>query len=102
MGRRIEDYEHGKKKLNNPDVGLVNASNDSNNKRKMYQFDPHLDPELNFSVNRREIEKILQLIQEPQKSCEFILSKQILPKYQNSGIEFMYRRIKWVIITNFL
>lgn len=62
MGRRIEDYEHGKKKLNNPDVGLVNASNDSNNKRKMYQFDPHLDPELNFSVNRREIEKMLQLI----------------------------------------
>lgn len=57
MGRRIEDYEHGKKKLNNPDVGLVNASNDSNNKRKMYQFDPHLYPELNFSVNRREIEK---------------------------------------------
>jgi len=60
MGKRIEDYNHKKnKKLNNPDVGLVNADNDSNNKPKMWSFDPHIDPELNFDLKRCNIEKLI-------------------------------------------
>jgi len=35
MGKRIEDYKHiNSGRLNNPDVGLVNSTNDSDNSKK--------------------------------------------------------------------
>ena len=35
MGKRIEDYKHiNSGGLNNPDVGLVNSTNDSYNSKK--------------------------------------------------------------------
>ncbi|MBI5745691.1 MAG: hypothetical protein HZA13_01655 [Nitrospirae bacterium] len=44
----IEQYEHkDKKRLNNPPVGLVDAKTDNGElKKKRYQYDPHLDPQL--------------------------------------------------------
>lgn len=84
MGRRIEDYEHkDNKKLNNPDVDLVNANNDSDNKKTLYAFDPHLDPELNFSLGRHEIEKILSEIQESETLEEAKAHAMRLQKIQD-------------------
>lgn len=84
MGRRIEDYEHkDNKKLNNPDVGLVNASNDSNNKKTLYAYDPHLDPELNSSLGRHEIEKLLAQIQESETLEEAKAHAMKLQKMQD-------------------
>lgn len=46
----IEQYGHkDKERLNNPPVGLVDAHIDTDNgdsKRKTYQYDQHLDPQL--------------------------------------------------------
>jgi len=44
----IEQYEHkDKQRLNNPPVGLVDAYTDNGGlKKKTYQYDPHLDPQL--------------------------------------------------------
>lgn len=43
----IEQYEHkGKKRANNPPVGLVDAKSDAAEGKKAYAYDPHLDPTL--------------------------------------------------------
>src|SRR6266404_8422167 len=43
----IEQYDHkGKKRVNNPPVGLVTPETDKETGRKTYAYDPHLDPQL--------------------------------------------------------
>jgi adenine-specific DNA-methyltransferase len=45
--RPVEQYEHkGKKRVNNPPVGLVDAKSDAVEGKKTYAYDPHLDPTL--------------------------------------------------------
>ncbi len=46
--RNIEQYDHkGKKRVNNPPVGLVTPETDKETgAKKQYQYDPHLDPHL--------------------------------------------------------
>ena len=47
----IDQYEHKDKRwLNNPPVGLVDAHTDTGRqKKKTYQYDPHLDPQLQWA-----------------------------------------------------
>ncbi len=47
----IEQYEHkDKKRLNNPPVGLVDDGTEPyGNGKKQYQYDPHLDPQLQWA-----------------------------------------------------
>lgn len=47
----LEQYEHkDKQRLNNPPVGLVDAQTDNGgHKAKTYQYDPHLDPQLQWA-----------------------------------------------------
>ncbi len=47
----IETYQHGDKdRLNNPPVGLVREGTDSSYvKKKTYEYDPHLDPQLQWA-----------------------------------------------------
>ena len=47
----IEQYEHkDKQRLNNPPVGLVDAHTDNGGqKKKKYDYDPHLDPQLQWA-----------------------------------------------------
>lgn len=48
--RPVEQYEHkGKQRVNNPPVGLVDASTDAAEGRKTYAYDPHLDPSLQWA-----------------------------------------------------
>lgn len=44
----IESYDHkGKKRVNNPSVGLVTPdTNPDAGQKKTYQYDAHLDPQL--------------------------------------------------------
>lgn len=47
---KIEQYTHeDKTRANNPPVGLVTAETDHLNGKKTYQFDPHLDPQLQWA-----------------------------------------------------
>ncbi len=49
--KRIEQYEHkDKDRLNNPPVGLVDSHTDNGGqKKKTYEYDPHLDPQLQWA-----------------------------------------------------
>lgn len=49
--KTIEQYEHkDKQRVNNPPVGLVDAHTDNGGyKKKTYQYDPHLDPQLQWA-----------------------------------------------------
>lgn len=52
QAKPIEQYEHSdKERLNNPPVGLVNkdTDKDTGQKKKKYEYDPHLDPQLQWS-----------------------------------------------------
>lgn len=46
----IEQYEHkGKERLNNPPIGLVTPETDKGSGKKVYAYDPHLDPQLQWA-----------------------------------------------------
>lgn len=46
----IEHYEHvGKERYNNPPVGLVTPETDTETEKRTYQYDPHLDPTLQWA-----------------------------------------------------
>jgi len=46
----IEQYDHkGKKRVNNPPVGLVTPETDRESGKKTYAYDPHLDPRLQWA-----------------------------------------------------
>jgi len=46
----LEQYQHEKQqRLNNPPVGLVTPTTDIDGPSKTYQYDPHLDPQLNWA-----------------------------------------------------
>lgn len=46
----IEQYQHtDKDRLNNPPVGLVTPQTDRDGDKKQYQYDPHLDPQLQWA-----------------------------------------------------
>src|SRR3989304_9006744 len=48
--KKLEQYEHkGKRRLNNPPVGLVTPQTDKDAPKKKYKYDPHLDPQLIWS-----------------------------------------------------
>src|SRR5437588_5444283 len=48
--KRIEQYQHkGKTRVNNPDVGLVDAALEPPEQKKTYSYDPHLDPSLQWA-----------------------------------------------------
>ena len=48
--RRIEQYDHkGRKRKNNPPVGLVTEATDRDAPKQRYAYDPHLDPALTWA-----------------------------------------------------
>ena len=48
--RPIESYQHrDQQRLNNPPVGLVTPETDQEAGRKTYEYDPHLDPQLQWA-----------------------------------------------------
>ena len=54
---QVKQYTHEEqKRINNPPVGLVNAETDHLNGKKTYEYDPHLDPQLQWA-GKKEGEK---------------------------------------------
>lgn len=53
----VESYSHkGKKRKNNPPVGLVSTATDKLNGRTEYQHDPHIDPYLSWTGKKEGAE----------------------------------------------
>ena len=48
--KEVEQYTHDdKNRVNNPPVGLVTPDTDKDGSKKTYQYDPHLDPQLQWA-----------------------------------------------------
>lgn len=56
---QILSYRHPNKRVNNPDVGLVNPETDPAQPKTTWAYDPHLDPALQFDGQRALIEKLI-------------------------------------------
>jgi adenine-specific DNA-methyltransferase len=56
---QILSYRHPNKRVNNPDVGLVNPESDPPQPKTQWAYDPHLDPALQFDGQRALVEKLI-------------------------------------------
>lgn len=55
----VLSYRHGETRVNNPEVGMVHADTDPDGDKTPWQYDPHLDPVLNFDCARGAIETLI-------------------------------------------
>lgn len=56
---QVLSYRHSDKRANNPEVGMVHPENDPDQPKKVWAFDPHLDPALMFDDTRALIERLI-------------------------------------------
>jgi adenine-specific DNA-methyltransferase len=56
---QVVPYRHGETRVNNPEVGMVNAGTDPDGAKTIWAYDPHLDPVLNFDSARARVEKLI-------------------------------------------
>lgn len=56
---QIISYRHLDRRKNNPEVGVVNASTDPEAPKTVWNYDPHLDPALQFDSSRASIEALI-------------------------------------------
>ena len=52
--KKIKDYKHEGKRKNIPEVGLVSSVTDKVSEKKKYEFDPFLNPQLNWSGKKEK------------------------------------------------
>lgn len=56
---QVVSYRHKETRVNNPEVGMVHAGTDPDQPKTEWQYDPHLDPVLNFDSARASIETLI-------------------------------------------
>jgi adenine-specific DNA-methyltransferase len=56
---KVLAYRHDERRVNNPEVGLVNPEDDADERETTYAYDPHIDPALQFDIGRHDIEKLI-------------------------------------------
>lgn len=56
---QILSYRHPNRRVNNPEVGLVNETSDPEQAKTPWAYDPHLDPSLQFDSARAGAEKLI-------------------------------------------
>jgi adenine-specific DNA-methyltransferase len=57
--KEVVSYRHEETRANNPQVGMVHAESDPDQPKTEWQYDPHLDPQLNFDSTRAGIEDLI-------------------------------------------
>lgn len=55
----VLSYRHDDKRTNNPHVGMVDTHSDGVEGKRLWQYDPHIDPALNFDSHRSTIENLI-------------------------------------------
>lgn len=56
---RMLSYRHNQKRVNNPEVGMVTPDTDTAERERRWTYDPHIDPALQFDVDRAGIERLI-------------------------------------------
>ncbi len=54
----VLSYRYDDKRTNNPHVGMVDTYSDGVEAQKTWQYDPHIDPALNFDSCRSTVENL--------------------------------------------
>ncbi len=57
--KQVLSYHHEQTRVNNPEVGMVHANTDPDGGKAVWDYDPHLDPILNFDSARGGIERLI-------------------------------------------
>jgi adenine-specific DNA-methyltransferase len=57
---QVISYRHTDTRVNNPEVGMVHPSNDPDQPKTVWAYDPHLDPALMFDSQRGRIERLIE------------------------------------------
>ena len=91
----IEQYDHkGKKRVNNPPVGLVNPELDREKGVKAYAYDPHLYPQLQWSGKAEHISFEVPTVSlhvheriDPRTIIEAVRKKIAVKIFDDRGIE---------------
>jgi len=52
-------YQHEQRRINNPEVGMVDPDSDPDGGKTEWAYDPHIDPALQFDIGRSEVERII-------------------------------------------
>ena len=110
----IEQYEHkDKQRLNNPPVGLVDSHTDNGGqKKKKYDYDPHLDPQLQWAGKKEhtsfEVPTVSLHVHEridPRRIIESVRKEKEAPKQMSmfeeerkplrEAIEFYKHKENW-------
>jgi len=90
----VEQYTHkGKKRPNNPPVGLVDSGTDPDQPSKRYQYDPRLDPQLQWSGKQENAEfevDTVSLHVHERIDPHTILEKAMKPKQAEQQTMFHY------------
>lgn len=117
-GKPIESYEHrDKERINNPPVGLVTPETDSDSgeKKTTYQYDPHLDPQLDWAgkaehlsfevptvslhvherIDPRTIIESVRKIQEGEAANQLSLFAEERKEPLRSAVEFYRHKHGW-------
>ena len=55
----VLSYRHDDKRTNNPHVGMVDTHSDGVEGKTAWQYDPHIDPALNFDSSRSTVENLI-------------------------------------------
>ena len=55
----VLSYRYDDKRTNNPHVGMVDTYSDGVEAQKTWQYDPHIDPALNFDSSRSTVENLI-------------------------------------------
>lgn len=58
-GNQVLSYRHTDKRVNNPEVGMVDPDNDPDEPKIKWTYDPHIDPALMFDSARSKIEQVI-------------------------------------------
>ena len=52
-------YRHDQRRVNNPEVGMVDPDSDPAVAETVWSYDPHIDPALQFDVGRAQVERLI-------------------------------------------
>jgi len=55
----VLSYRHADKRINNPEVGMVDPDTDPAEGKARWAYDPHIDPALQFDIGRADVERII-------------------------------------------
>ena len=95
--KKLTTYQHHDKRKNDPLVGLVTPETDAMEEKKQWQYDPHIDPALQFDSSRAAVEKLIDEALESGDQNAMREALEELKRMQSPYLNWTARRRKPVL-----